>query len=269
MSCNVTITRARHAWPEPSGFTIERPNGISEYTFLHFFESVEILVQDEVILAPPDSCIFYNVGTPQWFRTAQSLQHDWMHMVGAVPESLAAVGLRLDTLYVPPSGRFITELMQQIESEVLSHASHYAEMEQLKYQELLIRFARSLDGQAAPVVGRGENGAPTEINLRAVRSQMFSQLGYPWTVQELAARAYLSPSRFFAVYKAMFHISPMDDLIRARIDTAKDRLIDTGLPVHSLAENLGYRNVTHFCRQFKKLTGMTPSQFRGEKRSGG
>ena len=54
----------------------------------------------------------------------------------------------------------------------------------------------------------------------------------------------------------------MDDLIRARIDTAKNRLTDTDLPVQTVAAELGYRNVTHFCRQFKQLTGLPPTEFR-------
>jgi AraC-like DNA-binding protein len=81
----------------------------------------------------------------------------------------------------------------------------------------------------------------------------------------MASLAYLSPSRFHALYRAVFGISPMDDLIHARIDTAKNRLSDTEETVQNLSEQLGYRNVTHFCRQFKQLTGMTPVQFRASR----
>ena len=54
----------------------------------------------------------------------------------------------------------------------------------------------------------------------------------------------------------------MDDLIHARIDTAKNRLCNSDESIHQLAADLGYRNVTHFCRQFKKITGLTPMEFR-------
>ena len=55
MENQIKITRARHAWPEKAGFTIDRPRGLPEYTFLHFFESVQILVNGET-LPLSDSC---------------------------------------------------------------------------------------------------------------------------------------------------------------------------------------------------------------------
>ena len=54
----------------------------------------------------------------------------------------------------------------------------------------------------------------------------------------------------------------MDDLIHARIDPAKNRLCNSSESVNRLAMDLGYKNVTHFCSQFKKITGMTPVEFR-------
>ena len=33
----------RHSWPEKPGMTINRPNGISEYLFLHFFSIIKII----------------------------------------------------------------------------------------------------------------------------------------------------------------------------------------------------------------------------------
>ena len=48
------------------------------------------------------------------------------------------------------------------------------------------------------------------------------------------------------------------------IDMYTDRSIvhGPGNQIKWLAEQLGYRNVTHFCRQFKSMTGMTPVEFR-------
>ena len=58
MENKVHITRARHAWVEESGFVVNRPRGIREYTFLHFHCSVELLVGGEKIVALPGTCMF-------------------------------------------------------------------------------------------------------------------------------------------------------------------------------------------------------------------
>lgn len=257
MENSVVITRARHAWPEDKGFTIHRPRGIREYTFLHFHGSVRLLMDGEIITTPPGACIFYSMDTAQWFQSPGPLVHDWMHMVGAVPESLAAVGLEPDRLYVPGSGQFVTAILREIEFELLTHTDHNP-LPELKYRELLIKLAREVRRSSA----EGPLKSGVKNQLRQVRTRIFSQLDKSWTVKEMAELAYLSPSRFHTLYRTAFGISPMDDLIRARIDTAKNRLCNSDETVALLANHLGYRNVTHFCRQFKSLTGLTPMEFR-------
>ena len=37
---------------------------------------------------------------------------------------------------------------------------------------------------------------------------------------------------------------------------------DVGCPVATIAEELGYTSPQFFCRLFKKLTGLTPSEYR-------
>ena len=259
MENKIRITRARHSWPEKAGFIIDRPKGLPEYTFLHFFESVEILVAGEVVTTPPGAVIFYSEDTPQWFRSPGPLLHDWMHLQGDVKPLLRSAGLEPDRLYLPGSSRFITPIIRQIELEVLTRQPDGEALSELKLRELLILLARSCAQQEE----KADSAAVKQ--LRQVRSIVFSRLEQPWTVQEMASLAFLSPSRFHALYRAVFGISPMDDLIHARIDTARNRLADTDEPVQNLSEQLGYRNVTHFCRQFKQLTGLTPSQFRASR----
>ena len=54
----------------------------------------------------------------------------------------------------------------------------------------------------------------------------------------------------------------MQDLISARIEHAKLQLRLSDMSVSSLALFCGYENELHFMRQFKKRTGLTPSQYR-------
>ena len=260
MTPAVTVTRARHAWPEARGFTIHRPRGIREYTFLRFHGSVKLLLDGQIIETPPGACIFFSTDTPQWFQSPDPLVHDWMHMVGAVPESLEAVGLEPDRLYVPANGRFVTAIIREIEFELLSRQDSNP-LPELKYRELLIKLAREIRRGSAEEPLRPE----IKSRLRQVRSRIFSRLDHPWTVREMAELVFLSPSRFHTLYRAAFGISPVDDLIRARIDTARTRLCNSDETVAHLAEQLGYRNVTHFCRQFKGLTGLTPMEYRNSQ----
>lgn len=46
-----------------------------------------------------------------------------------------------------------------------------------------------------------------------------------------------------------------------KIDAAKQLIRDEQMNFTQVAENLGYSSIHYFSRQFKKLTGMTPSEY--------
>jgi len=101
--------------------------------------------------------------------------------------------------------------------------------------------------------------------LVRIRTEMLSSPEKEWTVELLSEKAHLSPSYFQALYKKSFGISPVNDLIEARIKKAESILLCTTLKEDETARRSGYKNVEHFIRQFKKLRGITPSEFRREK----
>ena len=54
----------------------------------------------------------------------------------------------------------------------------------------------------------------------------------------------------------------MDDVINSRIRMAKEYLVHGSHSVNEVAALCGYNKSEHFCRQFKQITGYTPSAFR-------
>ena len=258
---SITVTKVRHSWPEAAGFTINRPKGIDSYTFLYFHNSVELALHGQILVTEPGSWIIYNPHTPQWFCSREPLKHDWMHLTGDVDEALSQLGLEADRLYTPKNGRFITDGVRKIEHEHFSRPQHHHLMEELKFRELLLKLARSCSSGTP-----GKKPKPAiEKQLQQVRSTVFSHLGDSWTVEKMAELCYLSPSRFHTVYRNLFGISPTEDLIQARLENAKHRLTGSQDTIAEIADSLGYKNVTHFCRQFKSFTELTPSQYRASQ----
>ena len=78
----------------------------------------------------------------------------------------------------------------------------------------------------------------------------------------MAKKAGFSQSRFYAVYKALFGVSPVNDLINVRLNKGKSYLTMTKKSVEEISELLGYDNTTHFIRQFKDRVGVSPTKFR-------
>lgn len=236
---------------------MDRPNGLNECVFLHFLTPVNLLLNGEIQSLPANSCLFYDIGTPQWFTCPQPMRHNWMHLSGDIHGVLDALGLKPDTIYHPNNPQFITQLIRDIESEFLTTPPLYRQLIKSKLQCLLIQLSRSC-------LQSDVTGTPPDIRhrLREMRQQVFSNLERKWTVADMAELVDFSPSYFQVLYKKEFRVSPTEDLIQARIDAAKTLLSGTSTPIFEIAYRLGYSCETHFCRQFKQHTGISASNFR-------
>lgn len=83
---------------------------------------------------------------------------------------------------------------------------------------------------------------------------------------DLSALAGMSVSHFIRTFKRSMGTSPIDWLRRERINQAKRRLIDTEEPVKEIARQCGYRDPYFFSKDFKKLTGLPPTNYRAQER---
>lgn len=249
-------TYLRSAYPERAGFSIVRKQGHENHTFLHFFGSVELLSEGKIIKTEPHACILYPQGTSQYFLSKENLTHDWIHFTGDLSE-IYSLGIKPNTIYYVDRPEFITKITQEIEVETRFSFSNKDEMLDLKLKELFILLQRGANGESLPIVNDG-----VKERLRALRGEIFTHPNNYKTVGQMAEKVYLSESRFYFLYKSFFGVSPMRDLIEEKINSAKNALLFTDAAVVEIAETLGYDNVTHFIRQFKKETGFSPSSYR-------
>lgn len=79
---------------------------------------------------------------------------------------------------------------------------------------------------------------------------------------EIAGRFGFGYERFRKLFAEESGVSPAHYRILRRIDRAKTMLMEGHIPLKSIAEQLGYCDVYFFARQFKQVTGDTPSRFR-------
>ncbi len=82
------------------------------------------------------------------------------------------------------------------------------------------------------------------------------------SVDEMAACIRISPSHFFRCFQDYTGFSPMAYLERSRVKKACERLVGTDDSVTVISGELGYASSQHFATAFKRLTGMTPLQWR-------
>lgn len=106
---------------------------------------------------------------------------------------------------------------------------------------------------------------PSDIPEEVILCQQFIQrnLFQKITLADLCAEAGCSRSGLSAMFRKYTGFSPGDYIIEQRHKYARDLLAASPhLSVKLVASHCGYRNQLYFANDFKKRTGMTPSQYR-------
>lgn len=243
---------------EKKDFVLHREDIGEQYIFTHFLTPVTALLRGESVDIKPGGCVFFGMNSMQHFSsTLCELLHDWFHADSGCTELMDRYGLECERVYYPSDSDEITRMIGEIEIEYINKEENYEKVVSAIAETMFIKLARS-SGNSSPQTAVNYSQKQAFIKARA---KIHMSLSHRWTVEEMAELVNLSPSRFYSLYKAMFGISPQQDLIRKRIQTAQILLDKQEFTVCEVAKLTGYGNQYHFIRQFREMTGMTPGSF--------
>lgn len=123
--------------------------------------------------------------------------------------------------------------------------------------ELLILFMRDND------IGQYSLSKSNSINstLEYILSYMNSQIGQRLTLDGLCVYTGMSKASLSALFANQLGRGPIEHFIYLKTELAKKYLREDNYNITQIAYMLGYSTVHYFSRQFKKFTGMSPSQY--------
>lgn len=98
--------------------------------------------------------------------------------------------------------------------------------------------------------------------IRPALEFMASNYQLDITVDMLADMVHLSKSYFMNCFKKAVGIGAIEHLTQLRISAACDALSSTDMMISDISINCGYTNLSNFNRQFMKLMGCSPKQYR-------
>lgn len=93
-------------------------------------------------------------------------------------------------------------------------------------------------------------------------SRIYHHPGSVLSAAELAREFGHSQRHFCRLFRLITGKPPGRTLIEARIDHAKKLLATSAMTITEISESLKYENIFYFSRQFKKVTGLSPKDFR-------
>ncbi|HIZ56268.1 MAG TPA: AraC family transcriptional regulator [Firmicutes bacterium] len=255
MKINAIGVRCTHG----KTFEINRPAGSGDYLFVLLKTPAYFFLDGEKVCAEPGSAILYQPGAPQVYTASgETYCNDFIHFN---PEEdfafLDALNIPMNRLINPLTQGVLSKIIADINLEYVSDNPHKKDSIDLLVKLLFIKLSEQISQCSV-----AEKFSKYYDGLLSLRSAIYSQPQKKWTVPDMADRLGLSPSYFQSIYKEAFHMTCIADVIQSKIEFAKYNLSQTRSSVREIASICGYENDVHFMRQFKKITGMTPREYR-------
>jgi transcriptional regulator GlxA family with amidase domain len=102
--------------------------------------------------------------------------------------------------------------------------------------------------------------APWQV--RKVTAHIESNLDQPLRSCDLAALVRLSPAHFSRTFRVSFGCSPLDYVMRRRMEHAQGLMLSTDTPLAQIALDCGLCDQAHFSRSFRRVVGESPRVWR-------
>lgn len=102
----------------------------------------------------------------------------------------------------------------------------------------------------------------TQVRVQKMLAYIYTHYGEPITFADIAEAASVSRSEAARCFHEYMDCSPVNALIRYRLQTAHRLLHDTSLTVQEISLACGFRSTNYFTRQFRKTYGYTPGHIR-------
>jgi len=254
------VTDVGH-YPEAHNHFVRRENGCPNHIliycqggrgFLKMGKKQEIIEDGQIILIPGNEPHEYGTAPDESWRLY------WVHFNGSESEGifdLLSENRSTNTVYLPRPDALVNAFEETIRWTKRGHTrSHLVALSGAcsRLLSLMIEGKRPSANRARQV----------EERVRATIARMRENLRNPMTLDQLAEEAALSIPHYCAVFRKQAGNSPMQLYAQLRIQNACELLHNTKLSVRVIAEETGYDDAYYFSRIFKRIMGISPTEYR-------
>jgi len=241
-------------------YSLERKSRNESYLLI-LLKSPCIFINDgEEIFADRDTVIIYDKKSAFGLYSNEDIFiYDWICFeIGGDRDFFSALDIPLDTIIRYTDAVFLSELIRNLTNEFYSSGVNRTKMIDSLLKTILIKISETngIRGMSP------QSSDPHYGELLELRRKIYQNPQIKWTVELMASEVNMSRSYFQHIYREVFGISCISDVIVCKIDKAKEILSTTLCTVSQVAVMCGYDSDEHFMRQFKKVTGVTPTVYR-------
>lgn len=228
---------------------ILRSNGRSDYQLIYIENGPFEVEYNGTMHYLKQGFVLYPPNVPQKYIDYEDTKRIWIHFTGYnITEIMNDAHLNFGVYSVPHSPIIQNLLLQLI-----------AESNQIKTVSstngLLLYILYMLGKQV-------NNSSTTNDYLQNAITYITANYTKEIHIEELANVCNLSKSHFMYLFKEELGMTPLAYQQTLRIKDAMSALISSRQNVTEIAEQTGYKDPLYFSRVFKKLVGLSPSEYR-------
>lgn len=203
----------------------------------------------EVMLIPTGSNYAYQPSSRHW-------DVSWAHLIDS-PEWNMLFGPSL-LIHKAQWGRHAMKTMESYIEEANTRYPDSRHALQLCIELLVFYIKRELGIADPDLIEAREK---LQLLWRNVREN----LHHKWTAEEMAASIGLCKTRFYHLCKKVHKTTPMDMVATMRMERAAELLFFTTDTLSMVADAVGYETAFSFSAAFKRHTGTSPKEYRGNQ----
>jgi len=179
----------------------------------------------------------------------------WMHLVGRqVPDLLAAIGATPDE---PVFGVGDPAPVISLVDTIIRRMERDETMASLLASAGAAWHAMALLAADRRTIGRQQSD-PIAATIEHLRANVSTRI----SLADLAGMAGLSVSHYSALFRRSTGYGALEYQTRLRMGTARELLDTTDRPIASVATQVGFSDPLYFSRQFHRIHGMSPTEYR-------
>ena len=259
---NINIGAIGYNYTHEEDFRMDRPDGPGAWLFLLVKSDAIFYINGKRNLVKKHSYVLLQPKTPCMYQGAkENYEDDWFffNMTEEDKTELLERGIVFDSPVFLGSTEEISSLIHQIS---YNHFSADIYHEEIKILLTSVLFLKTAQQAKSKIIQSPDALASKNDKLTYLRTRLFEEPALFSGIDEMAAYMNLSRSGFQHLYSHTFGVSVIHDVIKGRIEKAKSLLSRTNFSITEISTKCGYKSEFHFMRQFKKETGLTPTEFR-------
>lgn len=156
---------------------------------------------------------------------------------------------------LPADNPLLAGLMMRILRSANRQAEHWKRHISVLLAALLEETAEAAEHNSEP-----ERVTPPVPIVRAV-AYMDEHLSEPITVEKIAKQSGWTHEHFTRVFSSMYGMTPKKAILDRRLRRAEQLMIGNSATIKQIAYEVGFRDEHHFSRMFKRIRGITPSEY--------